>query len=75
MKITPTAGKMGSLANGGNTDTGVTPGGTKLNESGKSGLEKSFGRPPPSRDPGWATYRGAWSARIPIGEKQNIKSG
>ena len=66
VKITATAGKVCFLSNGGNTDTGDNPGGTSPKDRAKSGFEKSFGRPPPYWDPGWATNAGAFPGNIPF---------
>ena len=66
VKTTATAGKVCFLSNGGNTDTGDNPGGTSPKDKAKSGFEKSFGRPPPYWDPGWATKGGASPGNIPF---------
>ena len=60
--MTPIAGNVLGIANGGKTAIGAKPSGTKASDCPSVGIVKSFGSPPPFGDPGWVTPVGAFPA-------------
>ena len=58
--MTPIAGNVLGIANGGKTAIGVRPNGTNASDCPSVGIVKSLGSPPPFDDPGWETPDGAF---------------
>ena len=64
-KMTATAGKVRGCAQGGNTDTGTSPGGVKERAS-RVVASVFVGRPPPPKLPGWGWLGGTWRKFCPF---------
>ena len=64
-KMTATAGKVRGCAQGGNTDTGTSPGGVKERAS-RVFASVFVGRPPPPKLPGWGWLGGTWRNFGPV---------